>query len=276
MIAESALGVRATDRAHGRLPGQMILNETTGVNPGKIAQQAGDKMSLYKGQQQTLAKNYPGSIDLTPARLVASDAKVAAAAQNNPATIKRVGQLGDQLNTEFGTAAAIPPQVSAPRALALRQGTGDLKQSWNPAVPNKFADAAVGKAYGAQSAAIHSAIPEIAPLDNKISGLIPVAARAGATDLNAGVAQRVLGRLTKPTGALIPATAGAGYGYHKDGMAGATLYGAAGLMAPELLGSPTSQMVMARGAKFASQPPVVRALFGAGLQADKKKSLYGQ
>lgn len=302
LIAESALGVRAADRAYGRTPGQAILNETSGFNAGKIADQAKSKLGLYTNELEDAAARSPNMVDLYAPRQAAAEAEATAAARNNPEVIKRTGQLSDQLKYDqmlggnksaaanppkvisgFGppappapvpSAALLPPQVTPSRALALKRGIGDLKGSWNPATSNSFVDGAVGNVYGTLDRGIDAAVPGSGALNQKMSTLMPVAARAGATDLNASSLQRILGRFTRPTGALIGGAAGAGYGYHEGGLRGAALYGTAGLVAPELIGSPTSQMIMARGANSVAAPAVVRALTGTGLQATRKKNLY--
>jgi hypothetical protein len=276
MIAESALGVRAPDRAFGRTPGRAILDETTGINPGKIAQQAKSKLSLYGNQLDSMAAGIGTPVDLSPARQVAKNAEMQATLRNNPDTIKRVGQLNSLLSTEHGTGAAIPQQVPPTRALALKRGLGELVGSWNPATPNTFADAATKNSRRILDQGIDAVVPGSQQINEKLSSIEPIANRAGATDLNAGFIQRGLGRLTKPTGALIPAGLGASAGAATAGPLGALAGGALGLFGTEALGSPTSQMVLARGANSALVPPVVRVLSGAGLQADRKKSLYGQ
>lgn len=299
VIAESALGIRGADRRAPITPGRAILDETRGTSARGIADQAKAKQTLYTGQRDTLL-NAAQPVDLTPTRQIAKDAQSTAALRNNPETIKRTGDLSNLLTYEggkvppptvappkvisgFGSAAAtpprvqsslIPPQVSAARANDLKQGLGELKGSWNPAVPNDFADASVGRAYGSLDNSLEKVAPGQGKLNDKISGLFPVASRANATDLNASTLQRVLGRFTRPTGALVGASAGAGYGYSQDGLQGALLGGAAGLVAPEVIGSPRFQMGIARGANTGVSP-VVRTLLGGGLQATRKNSLYG-
>lgn len=275
IVAESALGVRAVDRAAGRTPGQMILAETKGFSPGAIAEQGKTKLAGWNTELERGVNQSPIPVDLTPPRMISGDAETAAALRNNPDTIRRTGQLSSLLNKEFGSNAAIPPQVSASRALDLKRGVGELKGSWNPATPNDFADAAVGRVYGSLDAGINQAFPGAQQLNQNMSSMIPVAARAGATDLNASSLQRILGRFTRPTGALISGTAGAAYGAKEGGLPGAVMGGAAGIVAPELIGSPTAQMIMARSLNKGASP-VVRTLLGGGLQANRRASLYDQ
>lgn len=273
MMAETALGVRATDRAARRTPGQMIINETKGINPGTIAEQAKAKVTDWTNALESGVNQSPIPVDLTPARMISSNAETAAALRNNPDTIRRTGQLSSLLNKEFGTNAAIPPQVSASRALDLKRGTGELKGSWNPATPNDFADSAVGKVYGSLNEGINQAFPGAEQLNQNISSMMPVSARAGAKDLNASTLQRVMGRFGRPTGALAGSLFGAGAGYHEGGVPGMLMGGAAGIVAPEVLASPTTQMLFARGLNRGATP-IVRTLLGGSLQANRPASLY--
>jgi len=273
VLAESALGVRAADRAYGRTPGQAILNETTGIKPGNIAKQAQDKLDGYMLNLQDAASKSANPVDLGDARLIARDTQSSASSRNNNALIKQAGQLGDQLHVEAGTSTQIPAQVSALRALDLKRGVGDLKGSWNPATTNKFMDGAVGHVYNALDRGIDSAVPEASALNQKMSTLIPVAARADAADLNANALQRVVGRVARPTGALIGATGGGYEGYKTGGVPGALAGAAAGLILPEILASPTTLMGEARGlASPVTNRYMLPAAIGAALQANRKKN----
>lgn len=303
MIAESALGVRSLDRNYGRTPGQAILDETNGINPGKIAQAAQGKLDLYTGELQQAAKASPNAVSLFPAQQIAKDAQATALSQNSPDLIKRTGQLADQLIydqklggkptnaslfpkivTGFGPTAPVvapkvsnllPPSVDASRAIDLKRGIGATKNSWTPTAKGDFVDGVIGNLYGALDSGIDASFPGSKGLNQKISTLIPVAERAHATDLNASALQRALGRFTRPTGALVGGAAGGTYGYKEGGIPGAIAGFGAGVLAPELIGSPTFQMGIARTANSALIPPTVKALTGAGLQIARKKNLYG-
>lgn len=269
-VAESALGVRAADRSAGRTPGQGILEETTGVKPGDIANQAYSKVSKYTGDLENNATNSTISTDLQPGRDVASSFLQTAVKRNNPATIKEVGQLGKVLD-ERATTGPIPRFVPADEALALRRGIDDLHGSWSPNATRDFSDRAVGATRSAMNSELETSIPDFRNLNSKISTLLPVANRAGAADLNAGVLQRVLGKAARPTGALVGSIAGGTAGYKEDGIRGATIGGIGGLVAPEILTSPTTLM---RGARLLDSSILQRgmpAMTGLGLQMDPTK-----
>lgn len=266
-IAEIAMGSRAADRSLGKTPGIAILNETTGVNPGTIAQQAVDKSAGYTNALETNARGSNIPVNLQPARDVAESFGKTAAKQNNATNIKEISQLGAQLDARGSN--AIPQFVSADEGLGLRRGVDALMDSWNPNNKRALSDSAVSKVRQAMNQELSKSVPDFDALNLKISNLIPVAARAGATDLNAGVAQKVLGRLAAPTGALLPAGLGAEEGYRHGGVAGGAAGLAAGLIIPHVLTSPTALMIGARAANSAGAGLASTAAAGAGLQATR-------
>lgn len=272
ILAENALGIRASDRAYGRTPGQAILNETTGFNPGKIAEQAGQKVNTYSNELEDAALNSPHLASLAPARQAVQNSASAAMGRNNIDTIRKVAKMGEQLDTDaYGQ--VIPNDVSPSTLLHLKRGIGDLQTSWNPATSPKWISGQVGNVYHALDSELDRTVPESSELNQKISTLLPVSARAGAADLNAGAIQRGLSRLTKPTGALAPALMGAGYGGMHGGAMGALLGGGAGLIGTELLGSPAVQMGLARGADSPIVQRLIPAATGAALQLNRPKLL---
>lgn len=265
-LAEIAMGTRAADRSLGKTPGVAILNETTGVNPGTIAQQAFDKSAGYT---DTLNKNALQSkipVDLQPAREVAASFGKTAAKQRNATNIREIQTLEDQLSQRAGGSAS-PIAVSADEGLGVRRGVDALMDSWNPNNKRTLSDSAIAEVRKAMNAELSKSVPDFDALNLKISNLIPVAARAGATDLNAGVAQKVLGRLTAPTGALLPAGIGAEEGYRHGGVAGGIAGAAAGLILPHVLTSPTTLMMGARAMNSGASQVGAKALTGSALQA---------
>lgn len=281
LLAETALGVRAGDRAFGRTPGQAIMQETTGVNPGTIASQAWRKLGDATTQLETNAVQSPMQASLLPARQAAQSWQDSALLRNEPSSIKKTGQLFDQIHDwtstpGSGNAGPIPQDINPLQMIQLRRGVDDLHGSWNPATSTDFAKRAVEGVRGAMSDEISRTVPGADALNSRISSLFPVAQRAGAADLNAGVLQRSISKMARPTGALIGASAGGAAGYKEGGTEGALLGAGLGLVAPEILTSPTTLMVGARGM---ASPVVQRGILplarGAALQAPtKKKGLY--
>jgi len=268
IIAESALKVRGIDRAFGRTPGEGILNETTGLRPATVAKQAGAKVAQYTGDLEDAARQSPYAVDLQPARDVADSWLDTAAQRNNASTVKDVSRIGEQLSKRQGT--AIPRQVPASEALALKRGIGDLQTSWDPATVSDFSNRAVASTYSAMHPELERAIPGYAELNGKISTMMPVASRATAADLNAGFVQRGLDRFRAHTGALVAPMLAASAGGATHGPVGALAGGGLALAAQEAIASPELQLGVARLANSpATRKFVIPALAGLGLQINR-------
>jgi hypothetical protein len=268
-MAEVAMGTRAADRSLGKTPGVAILNETSGISPGSIARQAFDKHAGYTGDLNSEALNSQIPVDLSPARAAVRSFGNTAAKQNNPTNIKEIQALEDQI-TQRST-GPIAPSVSADEGLGLRRGVDALIDSWNPNNKRALSDSAIAAVRKAMNDELAKSVPDFAALNLKISNLIPVAARAGATDLNAGVAQKVLGRLTAPTGALLPAGLGAEEGYRHGGVSGGIAGAAAGLILPHVLTSPTTLMMGARALNSGGVGAVAKMLTAGTLQNERNE-----
>lgn len=307
VIAEKALGVRGVDRALGRTPGDAILNDTTGLKPGVIASQANDASnSLTSGVEKELENAPEGS--LVPSRNVASSFQDTAVARNSPESIKRTGAIVNQLTQKLGPDAkplmepklgqviqptgvldssgspitrettqkigeqpvTYPDTVPARTLLDLKRGIGELQGSWNPAVQNKLGDSATSAVYHSLDSQMDALAPGTKEANQRISSLIPVANRAGATDLNDGLIARTIGRFGKPTGALVGAGLGAEAGHKEGGTSGAIIGGLTGLVAPEILSNPTTLMGAARMMYSPATGKLIPAAAGLGLQLNSK------
>lgn len=256
-VAENALGIRNVDRKFGRQPGRAALDETTGVRPETVSRQAGLKISDLTRQRDAALAASPNMVSLAPARDVVEDAIDRAAAGNSDTshlvplreqlTEPRPGFAGDvgPINTPPpGTIGPSGPirisELQNPmNALAIRQRLGNDFTKFDMARPVTRETSQVGnRAYGALTNEIHSAVPQSAPLDTRISNLIPVKESADVRALTPDTTGRILHRFIPHTGALIGAAEGARIG----GIPGAI----AGLTIPELLADPTGQMIAAR------------------------------
>lgn len=258
VLAETALKMRAPDRAYGRTPGEAILNETTGFTPGKIASQAADKVNQYSNDLESMARDSPSPMSLQPAREEATRSIDAAYGRNNKSTYDKLVRMGHQLDTDLD-GNEIPETISPQQGLHLKRGIGDLQTSWNPATQPKWVSGQVGRVYHALDSELDRALPGGADLNQKISSLMPVEQRANAEDLNAGLLQRIHHRFGSATGALV----GGAAGYHFGGVPGAV----AGLIGPELLSNPTTLMMEARALNSPAIGKIaIPAAVGAGAQ----------
>ena len=102
VIAEKALGVRGVDRAMGRTPGDAILNDTTGLTPGTIADQANDVSNGLTSQVEGMLAKAPDGT-LAPARDVANSYLGTAIGRNSAESIKRTSGVADQLTRQLGS-----------------------------------------------------------------------------------------------------------------------------------------------------------------------------
>jgi hypothetical protein len=257
-VAEKALGIRGKfDRSFNKEPGKAALEETSGIRPETVARSAGNRIGELSDQTRDLVANSPAQVSLAPARTALSDAGQKAISQNAEGTFSQVNNMENTLRQRFGTQQLIPDQISPEDALNLRQGFNQEHMRWNPDI-HEPAAAAGRQAYGALTGEIHNAVPETAPLDQRVSSLIPVKNRAASTALNDSTGQKMLGRFGAHTGALTTGAAGAYEGRKEGGLPGAIAGGALGLVAPELIASPEGQMMAARMMHGATSLPLAR------------------
>lgn len=252
-IAENALGIRNVDRKFGRNPGRAVLDETSGVRPATVVDQAKRRISDLTAQRDaalTAAGNRGVTASLRPARDVVSDAMTRAAAGNSETG--HLEPIREQLNEPrpgFAGVATTNPvgtltisELQNPmNALAIRQRLGEDFTKFDMARPVTREASRVGnRAYGALTNEIHSAVPESGPLDTRVSNLIPVKDSAAVKDIEAPTTQQIMRRFGAKTGALAAgAAAGAASGHTLGGILG-------GAIIPELLSNPTAQMSAAR------------------------------
>lgn len=287
-VAEQALGIRSVDRKFGRVPGRAALDETTGVRPETVSRQAQTRMADLTAQRNTALGASPNKVDLGPARSEVENGITRAAAGNSDTShlIPMREQLNEPKpgfagNTSPSMGAPLAPGTAGPvapltisqlqdpmNALAIRQRLGNDFTKFDMARPVSREQMAVGnKAYGGLTNAIHAAVPESAPLDRRISNLIPIKESADIRALQPETTGRVLTRLARPTGALIGAAEGARLG----GIPG----GIAGLVIPEMLTDPAAQMIGARtldaAGKVARSPITGRSIQGAQLGSNSQR-----
>lgn len=306
-MAKVALRLPGKAEAYGANPAKAALEETSGVRPLTVANSARDRISQLSQEQDAAANSSTVKGSLKPARDVVSGASTKAAGRNSAATPRELAPMDKFLNkpqpgfkgsTEYPPGAntpvnfkenpspiiGAPPKVSTvagpspepvvseeqPASALLgmrRQFNQDFIRNWNPQANTKGALGTARQAYHALGDEVDKAIPGGAARDQRISSLIPVEQSARATDLSPTIGQRMLTRISRPTGALLPAFIGGSLG----GPAGAML----GLGGAEAAASPVPLMVGARslyGAGRALDNPVTPNLIRpAALPISKRK-----
>jgi hypothetical protein len=269
-VAESALGIKRADRAFGKTPGEAIINETKGVRPSTIAASAKGTLSQLNPQLDAAAaaSTIPGS--LHPALSVVDDAISKAAGQNAGKTIQQLQPMRDFLTKNVANGLPLSPTQSSSGVLNLKRGFGnDFLHNWNPeTLPGVTGTGR--NVYHALDAELDRTAPAAENLNQRISSLIPVEKNAESLTRGPGVLQRSAHRIAAHTGAATAGVGGSIAGYREGGVPGAFAGGLAGILAPELLASPTGQMIVARG--MAS--PITRKIAlplaqGGALQANR-------
>jgi hypothetical protein len=258
-IADTALGFRRADRMRGKIPGVATLEETTGINPDVIAQQARDRSALIEKKLENAASAQSRTPASVSPSLQMLDAEAATAhAQNNGELLKKVNQLKNRITMDLN-GQPFPNPTTPEQVLNLKRGIGDLVSTWAPQENTKQAQSIVQRLYGVLDGELDRTVPEAQALNDRMSSLIPVAKRAEEKAAAANTPQRIALRVAAHTGALT----GAAFGYTHGGIPGAV----AGLVLPEVLTSPTLQM----GAARAMNSPItsrfaIPAAKGLGLQ----------
>jgi hypothetical protein len=269
-MAENALGVRNVDRNFAKTPGKAILNDTRGVRPSTIASSAEDKIGSLTSDLENRAANSVEMGSTRPAVNVV-DREIAKKAGQNSPIVDDLQGLRSQLTVNRANGLPLSQNQSATGVLNLKRGVNDTIGRW-PIEQQKGVKGVARQVYGALDNELDRVVPGSDELNQRISSLIPVANRANATDLNANLLQRSLGRFGRHTGALSMAGLGSVMGA-KDGggVKGGIEGGLLGLAGPEFLANPTTLMVGARGLNALSQP-IARYTGGAAAQLFRPQS----
>jgi hypothetical protein len=261
-----------------RIP-RAFEGESTGMGPGDyVGQIAGERGG--PGQVQGVWRPRPEmsasiprafeenpSASLSGARGELRHAFQTAANQGERTTVNQLRPMMTHL-TEDINGQPINALVDPRKLLNLKRGFGsEFIHRWNPDTMEGVKGTA-GRTYHQLAHAFEEAVPEAAPLNRRISSLIPVAKRAESAELNASTPQRVLHRISAHTGAGLGAVAGGIAGYRKGGGLGAVGGTTAGMLMPEAMMSPVGQMMIARGLNSGVPLRIAR---GAALQLDRTR-----
>lgn len=244
--AETAMRIPGVAKAFGRTPGRAILEDTSGILPSTVGRTAQETTNRLTPEVERMAAASGTPMDLGPARGMLDDAAAKAVRQNASTLHGQITPMSDFLSKRFDTGAAIPSQVPAADGLDLKRGFGEEFGRWNPDM-HKSAVSTGRQAYHELADAFHEAVPGAAESDQRVSSLIPVIRAADKAERAPSMLQRTAGRVGAHTGALAGAGIGATLGYREGGgWPGAVVGGVTGLVAPELMASPESQMMAAR------------------------------
>jgi hypothetical protein len=260
-LAESALGVTQRFRGHGRTIGEAALGETSAIRPAAMASQASGKLASLTSELEARADaaGQAGATGSTKPALDYLDTQIAKFQARNSPLAEKLQAVRDQLTKNSYTGQAIPQDLSPRALLELKRGVGDTINTWEPQL-KKTVNPMAQRVYGLLDSELDRTVPGAADLNQRMSSLIPVRQRAQAVSNSASLTQKAANRLARPTGAMAASLVGGGVGYHKGGIPGAVAGGAAGLVLPEALASPTAQMAAARLIQSGVAPYAARAM----------------
>ena len=266
MLTGIAQGLHPED--YGKT-GKAILGETKGVFPGQIRGSAQGVLDKLNPELNRVANESPANITMQSARDAASEQIGRAATQNQPKLTKGITRMGNQLMARDFTPALgaegpsgtipISNEVPAREYLELKRGIGKALPagSWSPESSNAFKGPR-NSIYGTMAKEFENAVPEAAPLNSRISSLIPATEKP----------QNIFWGHTLGPG--VGALYGGLRGARSDGWQGAAQGAAEGAAAGLLF--PAALNTVARGANSpALQRVIMPSLVGGALQTTRKK-----
>ena len=259
-MAETALRVTAPIRGKNPDFGKTVLEETKGIRPATIAQEAGDKAHTLTGEMEqgvhaATASGAGGST--SPAQQALSDFQ-AKTPRNASELADKLNELGEKLafrGEPGGAAAAGAKKVPGParinyspdELLELKRGIGKTIDSWPPEWKQSGDVQRAKKAlYGSLDSELDRIVPGNQQVNDRIHKLIPIQDRAQEVAAHAPISQQIAERVARPTGALIGGIAGEEAGRRQYGTPGAIVGAGLGLAAPSILSSPATEMLAAR------------------------------
>ena len=276
-----AVAPRLMEWAHGvhtpnAKTGKALLEETRSIFPGGVRNKARSVLDVLNPELTRVTESSPAMIPMQPARIVAGEQIGRAMSENNPRMTKGIKKMANQLmerdyeptlGAEGPSATLpIPEEVPAREFLNLKRGIGKAqpKGSWNPESSNAFRGPR-NAIYGKMADIFHQYVPEAAPIDRRISALIP------ATE----APKHTFGHVWGPgAGAMIGGFYGARPGIREGNIGQALAGGMGGALEGATAGfaAPTLANILARtGASQALPRVFMPAAEGTVLRATRKK-----
>jgi hypothetical protein len=262
-LVERALGMRGKDLRYSKTPGSAVLEETSGIRPSTIAEQAGEQSQHLTRTVESMAKASNAPTSTQPAASIVLDEMIKAADENSATRYGQLEKVLNQLTTDFQTGKPIPSQMSAEQILKMKRGIGDLISSWS-VEEKKGVMPVVAQVYHALDKELDQAVPASAGLNQRISSLIT--ARQAA--------ERTAARPSGVMGQFISHSTGAGLGsllgYEAGGTKGAAQGALVGAIAGPVLRTPAARIAIARLVKSGMSEVMARMLVSQlGTQSDQ-------
>ena len=244
-LAESGLGLRWSEKMHGKTPGYGVLAETEG-GPRQIAgppESPGSARSRLAAIDDASVSEFEaakarGETASTDGPLRVIDEEIAAAERGqHPELVEALKKQRERLTIDTATNEPLPANLDPLRYWEIKRHWGDGTE-WNKINPRMRGRIERG-VYRAMDAELDRIAPRTAELNQRASSLIAVRNRADITAEGPSVLTGVFNRGGARTGALLSAAGG----YAAGGIPG----GIAGLVLPEVLPHPSTRIAAARG-----------------------------
>lgn len=255
-LAESALKVPAALRGRGRTIGQSVLENTSGILPKTVSDEASQQVDQLTNQMEGAVHQATvnGAMGSTTAEHQLINNAYVKIPRNAPTLKAKVAQLHDALALDqTGRTDFTPDEL-----LEMKRGIAKELETWPPEW-QRSPDITRLKMqlYGSIDGQLDQLAPGTGQLNQKISSLIPAISQGMKIENQASLVQNLAHKALAHTGALTSAIGGGYAGYHEGGGLGAVGGAAAGFLLPEVLASPGSQMMAARTLNLFSQHPVL-------------------
>ena len=247
-LVNAAIHIPANARSFDADPAGFVLRSTEGYSPNAIKTSGQERINTLMPQIDAITARSTTPIDLVPNRQMIADEEALAARQGNQAIHTQLQPMKAALEGNRVTGTAYPPTISPGEALDLKRGFGDEFATYNPNVHDRV-NAIAKNVRGNLNGQLNIAVPEAAEMNQEVHSGIPAVRAAGNTDRMASFGQRIINRISRPTGGMLPAFIGG----HVAGPAGAI----AGIPLSEAMASPEPLMMAARGLYGAGKGPIL-------------------
>jgi hypothetical protein len=255
-LVNSAFGFGAKSKEFGRDPGTVILDETKSLRPKPLLDEVRKQIDARTAALEAKAAADPNlKVSLEPVQQHILDLMEGLHKENFYEFDPYLEKLWDHVTFNRQAKVPFPSEVSGEQAVDLKRGLGKYvpKNSWREGAGGPMPILAK-QAQHVLGDTINRTVPGAEEENQLLSNLIEAERRLKITSRSQGPEERLIDRVTRPTGAL----AGAILGGQAAGVPGAL----ATIAVQEALRSPTLKLLAGR-AMYAAPPigaPIVRGI----------------
>ncbi|MGO4212676.1 hypothetical protein AB4Y89_21640 [Terriglobus sp. 2YAB30_2] len=268
-LAAKAIGSKLFESARDKAAnakdiGEAILKETTGIDPGKVVDQAKALLTHYQGALDSAAKDSPAFIDLDAVRGRLKPFFAQAVPGNQASELNDLNTIREQLSSYHGSGAPIPNKIPASEALGFKDGLDGLSRQWGDG--KEVQHHALKAVQDELHNRLVAALPGFDAIQQRISALRSIAEAPGIDSPSNNIKKQFADNL------LDLVKSGVGYvggSQLADALHAGPLShlaaGAAGAILPKLIPESHVLLPAARTAASSSLPVAMRAAAGATL-----------